>query len=268
VRYSRRITKCLGTAGLVLLLLGQACCQATPADPEADVLETARQAFLSGQYIRAEDTYQYYLQMYPNGRFRLEAWQRLTDISQDGHDAPGEAATLLEAALLEFGSDPDIAPDLLSRSAQLRVRRKEYDVAVASYQAILSFPGISDKKRLDAYLQLAHVRMLTGDIPAALAVLQTCRQSDLPVTESVVCAYTQAETLIGLDKGREAEPILQEIFSDAKNSATLRGQAGFSLGLMYEAKKDKAAAKTCYENVLSLHPNPLVVKKRLEFLSK
>lgn len=250
------------------MLLGQACCQPIPTDPEAEVLETARQAFLSGQFIKAEDTYQYYLQMYPSGRFRLEAWQRLADISQDGREATREAAMLLDAALLEFGADPDIAPDLLSRLAQLRLRRKEYDLASATYRNILEFPGISDKKRLDAYLQLAHVRRLTNDIPAALSVLNSCRQSGLSASETAYCAYMQAEILVGLDKGQEAESILQEIFSSTQNAAALRGQAGFSLGLIAEAKKEKALAKERYESVLSLHPNPLVVKKRLEFLGK
>jgi hypothetical protein len=78
----------------------------------------------------------------------------------------------------------------------------------------------------------------------------------------------QAEILVGLDKGQEAEPILLDVFSNVQNAASLRGQAGFSLGLISEAKKEKALAKERYESVLSLHPNPLVVKKRLEFLGK
>jgi tetratricopeptide (TPR) repeat protein len=247
-------------------LLGLTGCQGSAADPEADVLETARKAFLAGQYLKAEDTYQYYLEMFPQGHFRLEAWQRLADVCQDGRDAPADAATLLEAALLEFGADPSTASDLLLRAAQLRQRSKQTDLAAKHYQALLELPDIPSSRRFNAFLQLAQLLMTVNDFSAAQILLEKCVHGGLSSEDSASCAFLQAELLIRLDKTREAEPILREVFANPENPPALRAQAGFSLGQLYEARMDKDAANSLYTQVLPIHPNPLVVKKRLEYL--
>mgnify|MGYP001320386770 CR=1 FL=1 len=256
----------LCATGLACLLLGQTGCRHASLEPQDLVLETARKAFLSGQYSTAEDTYQYYLQMYPRGRFRLEAWQRLADIRQDSRDSPREAALLLETALLEFASEPSVTVDLLFRAAQLRMQSKDYGVATAHYEALRSLASLDSQLRLDAYLQLARLRLLTNDAPGALAILQECRQSRLQLSEQSFCSFRLAEILLSYDRAQEAEPILHDVFDAADTTPALRAQAGFSLGQIYESRKEVDKAREIYKNVLPLHPNSLVIQNRLDFL--
>ena len=196
MRHARRVIYLLCATGLACLLLGQTGCRRASLDPQDAVLETARKAFLSGQYGTAEDTYQYYLQMYPKGRFRLEAWQRLADIRQDSRDSPRDAALLLETALLEFSCEPSVSADLLLRAARFRAQAKDYALACAHYAALLSLSSLGNEERLDAYLQVAHLRLLTNDAPGALAILQECRQSKLKPAEQAFCSFRQAEIFL------------------------------------------------------------------------
>lgn len=252
-------------AGLALLLAGLAGCSGRKADPEAGVLESARRAYLDGRYLTAEDGYQFYLQAYPRGAQRLEAWQRLADISQDGRESVSEAASLLEAALLEFAADPKAAVELLSRAADLRLRLRHYDKAAVHVEALLALPGLQPARRVEASLQLGRLRVLVKDEDGALAVYAACRAAALP--DSARCALSQGELLLRRDRVGEAESILQAVYTGAGNDPALRAQAGFDLGQLLEARNDKAGAKTLYAAVRDMHPNPLAVQKRLEALS-
>lgn len=266
MRIFRRVVLACGLSGLVLLCVGQTGCSEPATDPEAGVMEAARRAFLDGRFLTAEDGYQYYLQAYPEGRYRLEAWKRLADISKDGRDAPGEAATLLEAALLEFGSDPKAAAGLLARAGELRLQRKEYDKAAAHEQALLALADLDAGRRLTAFLQLAGIRVATHDGAGALAIYDACLHSPLGSPEKARCALAQGELLTRLDRSVEAEPLLRGLYEDTQNAPALRAQAGFDLGQLYEARNDKTAAKALYQAIRPLHPNPRVVEKRLEYL--
>jgi len=266
VRTCRRITTILRITGLALLLLGQACSRQTEVDPQTGVLDTARRAFLDGRYPAAEETYQYYLQAFPKGRFRLEAWQRLADISQDVRDSPARAAGLLKAALLEFGNDPEAAPELLGRAAELRQNLKEYDKATSHYRELIAFPGISLPRLAMGCQQLGQVRVLAHDPAGALAVYESCRQS-LPSGDARArLDLARAALLLRLDRGPEAEAFLREVYEKKETSPAVRAEAGFSLAQQYEARNDKAKARALYEAIRDTFPNPLVIDQRLRYL--
>jgi hypothetical protein len=230
------------------------------------LLETARRAFLDSQYLRAEAAYEHYLQAYPDGRDRLEAWRRLADIALDFRESPDKAAGLLEAAVLEFGNDPATTADLLATAASLRFARKEYGRAAAQCRTVTELSGAPADKQLDCHLLLARVELAGRNEQQAFARYETCRQSGLPQADAARCTLTQAELLLRLERLHEAEPLLQAVFGAASLSPALRAQAGFALGQIYEAGQDKNAARNIYQAVKPLHPNPLVVDKRLEYL--
>ena len=261
-----RITSLVATCCLGLLLMAQAGCDGPREDGPARLLETARRAFLDSQYLRAETAYEQYLQAYPSGPDRLEAWRRLADIALDFRESPDKAATLLEAAVLEFAGDPATKADLLATAAGLRFDRKAYARAAADCRAVVDLAGAPDQRRLDCQLLLGRLELAQRNEIQAIARYEACRQSDLPGTESARCALAQAELLLRLERLSQAEPLLQEIFATANSAPALRAQAGFALGQLKEAAGDKAAAREVLKAVRSLHPNPLVVDKRLELL--
>lgn len=253
-------------AGLACLLAGQIGCSGPPPDVEGRSLETARAAFLAGRFLQAEAAYQSYLQDYPQGDARLEAWERLADISQDVRDSAGGAASLTEAALLEFGNDPEVGPRLHSRAARLRFARKEYAKAAAHCRAVLDSPAAPQVCLLECHLLAARIALAQRDEPKALAQYAACRASRLPRSETARCALAEAELLTRQERTSEAEPLLRDLFQAADIDPALRAQAGFSLGQIHEARNDKAGAKAVYQAVRPLHPNPMVVDKRLEYL--
>jgi len=266
VRARSRITRFFLCVGLVCLLAGQTGCSGPQPDAQGQLLESARAAFLDGQFLQAETAYQSYLQAYPQGVARLEAWQRLIDVSQDARGATGQAANLAEAALLEFGGEPGVAAELHVRAARLRFGRKEYAKAAAHCRVVLDNPASPDNLFLECQLLAARIDLVLGDAPKALARYAACRQSRLSQSDKARCALAQAELLGRYGRGSEAEPILQDVFTAEDIAPALRAQAGFDLGQIYEARNDKARAKALYQAVRPLHPNPMVVDKRLDCL--
>ena len=254
------------SAGLACLLTAQAGCGTPAPDNEARVLETARRAFLDSQFLHAETAYQSYLQTFPQGKARLEAWKRLADIGLDVRESPDKAAALFEAAVLEYAGEPDIAADLLTKAAQLRFSRKDYPKALAHCQAVLALPKAPEDKVFACTLLAARVDQAQHNDHQALARYEACRQAALPEDDKARCTLAQAELLGRLDRTREAEPLLQAVFDAATLAPALRAQAGFALGQLHEGRQDKAAALAVYRAVRPLHPNPLVVDKRLESL--
>lgn len=266
MRQPFRLIRLLWPVGLALLLLGQACGPGPASDPESALVRSARQAFLNGQYLAAESDYERYLQDYRNGRFRLEAWHRLADIANEARESPESAADLLETAILEFSGDSGVSADLLSRAALLRAQLAQHERAASHLRALLSLPGISEEKRLDATLLLAQIRLKTGDGADAVAVLESCRHGAFADAGRAACALQLAQTLLRTGRAGEAEPLLHDLVANVKNPPALRARAGLELGDILEARKEKVAARALYKTVLDLHPNPLVVKKRLEYL--
>jgi hypothetical protein len=262
----RRIASLLLFACLIGLLAVQAGCSGPTPDAEARVLETARRAFLDSQFLRAETAYEFYLQAYPQGSARLEAWKRLADIGLEVRESADKAATLLEAAVLEFAADPVVAADLLTTAAGLRFARKDYPRAAAHCRAVLDMGHAPAGNVLDCYLLSARLDQVQHNESKALTRYEACRQAALPASDAARCTLAQAELLTRLERPAEAEPLLQAVFAAAAIAPALRAQAGFALGQLFEARKDTAAARAIYQAVRPLHPNPLVVDKRLSFL--
>ncbi|MFP5259197.1 MAG: hypothetical protein ACLGQH_09250 [Acidobacteriota bacterium] len=266
MRAFRRLSRLLLCAGLACLLTGQAGCGGPQPDVEGRQLETARVAFLDGRFLAAEAAYQSYLQAYPQGQARLEAWQRLIDINEDVRGDGGQAARLAETALLEFGGDPAASVVLSSRAARLRFDRREYAKAAALCQLVLDSPSAPDDHLLACHLLAARSDLARHDDARALARYAACRASRLPPSDTARCALAQAELLGRLSRESEAEPLLQDVFQAAGIDPALRAQAGFALGQLYEARNDPARAQDAYRATRPLHPNPMVVDKRLGYL--
>lgn len=255
-------------AGLAGLLLGQASCGPPPPGPEAGVLEAGRRAFLAGDYRRAEEAYQYYLQAFPHGEERLEAWLRLADISQDVLESPRQAVALLEAALLEYGRDPEAAPGLLARAGALRQRLLEYEQATDRYRSLLALPGLAPDELVRACRALAQVRVLAKDVAGALETLRSCRTGLSPGDDLARLDLARADLFLRLDQGTPAEALFREIAADTGVSPAVRAEAGFLLGQRYEAGGEKDKALAVYENIRDTFPNPLVVDQRLGYLRR
>jgi tetratricopeptide (TPR) repeat protein len=248
------------------MLVTQAACGKTPADGEAVQIDTARSAFVSGEYLLAEDLYQRYLESYAHGKFRTEAWERLADISQYARNAPAKTATLLDAALLEFGQDATLRQALRLRVARIRLSLRQYDKAAAQYRFLLDDKTASADFFCAVSQEFAEGLLKAHDPQAALDVLRHC-QGSLPDGEQQArCTLSLALLLVRLQRQAEAEPILSALYAATAIDATSRARAGFALASLLETRHETAAAKALYEKLRETYPNHLVIERKLRYL--
>lgn len=262
----RAFLKSFLTGGLIVFCLLQAACHGPVRSPEDALLDAARQAFLDGRYGDAEHDYQTYLERFPKGTARLEAWQRLADISQDIRISPQKAALLLETAALENAGSSPIQATLSLRAARLRAEVKDYARATNLLTNVTNLSGLDAAMLAKACRQLARTRVQAGDTVGGLAAYALCRDKVSDVGQRSLCDLARARLLMQLDQVQAAEPILHEIFVDKHLPASVRGEAGFALGQLAEAGHDREAARTYYEQVRDMYPNPLAVAHKLNYL--
>ncbi len=264
----RRFLTCLAAGGLFLLLVGQAACGRDGRALEETRIDIARRAFLNGEYLRAEGVYERYLETQPDGPYRLEAWVRLADISQYARETPARTATVLEAALLEFGENPATGPALRLRAARQRQQLGEYDKAAAHYKQLLAIPGLPPERVADIHIEFAEALMQAHDPMRAVGTLRTCG-ADLPAGDPHArCSLALAKVYLRLERPVQAEPLLRALYLHQDVPEDIRAQAGFALATWLEAGQDKEQARTIYESLRRTYPNPLVIEEKLRYLQK
>ncbi len=256
----------LAAWGLVLLLLCQAACRQDASDADSVGLDTARTAFLHGEYLRAEELYQHYLQTRPIGPYRGEAWQRLADINQYVRNAPEKTATLLETALLEFAGNEPLSREFHLRIARVRQELRDFDGAARHYRQLLRAASQYPDFFCAVSQEFSQARLKAHDPAEALALLRTCLDTVTREPYRARCALSLARLLLRQDKASEAEPLLHSLYENQALDASSRAQAGFLLATLLENRRDTAAAKTIYDTILGDYPNPLAIKIKLRHL--
>lgn len=254
--------------GLVLLLLGQACTGGPEQDEATRKLVRARQAWLTGDYAKAEAGYQRYLQDVKNGPGRLEAWQRLTDIALIVWGNPAAAAPLLDAAMLEIGPDDPALTELLVAAVDVALRTDNTAKALDLLQALAARQDLSPSRRVWVALHREQALTMRHDLPGAKQTLEACRQADLPAATTAPCSLRLATVLSESGQQERACAIWQSVFQDTTVNTTLRAQAGFALAETAEARRDKKTARQLYEAIKDWYPNPVVIHHKLDYLDK
>lgn len=263
--FHRRFLIGIAFAGLSLLLLGQAGCR-EKSDGETRLVVAARSAFIDGEYLRAEEGYETYLQAYPKGKYRLEAWERLADISQYVRNAPAKTVKLLESSLLEYGGDPQTISKLLLRAARMRAVLKEYDKAGVLYARLLDNDALPQALRVDIVLEYAHSRLEAHDEAAALALVQQAAATALAPELEARVSLELGLLRLRLGKKLEAESLLREVYDKSVFPQALRARAGFALASLLQEKRETGEAVQILESLRTIYPNPQVIEQQLKAL--
>lgn len=251
---------------LAALVVGQGCGPKTADDPASARLTAARTAWLAGDYPKAEAAYRRYLKEFSKAPERLEAWRRLADIARDVRGDPGEAAGVLESALLEFYKNPIVKNALAAEAAEAWLRANEPGRAVGHLRGLLAETHVPPKNRVRASLQLARALQRLHDPAGAATVLRQCRTSGIGPTMAAPCSVRLAGLLLEANLPEEARALWKAVYDDGAVDASVRATAGFALGEEAEARHDKRAAKAWYEAVRKIYPNPAVIEKKLDYL--
>jgi tetratricopeptide (TPR) repeat protein len=239
-----------------------------PEDPEQALLHGARTAYITGENLTAEELYQRYLQEFPQGAQRLEAWNRLYDIAVNLRKEPTKALPIVDAMLLEYASDPAVLPEVIERAAGLHGALREWEVAGELWTRYLQLPGISEPRRSLARVQLAKSLTLDRKAEQALSVLRECGKIGEEPAVIFQCRIEEAGILLRMDQFDAARTMLHKLMSLEGLDPGRRAQAGFLLGETYEALQLTPEAIKTYESILEDYPNPQAGRARLEFLRK
>jgi tetratricopeptide (TPR) repeat protein len=254
--------------GLALLVVGQACSGSSGQASPQTRLELARKAFLAGDYARAEEGYQQYLQAVKTGPGRVEAWLRLIDIARLIWGNPASAATLLDAAMLEVAPEDPAMSDLLAAAVDVALQTGNGVKALGYLDLLAARKDLSSSRRVWLALNREKAFTLRHDLPGARQVLDACRQADTPAAVTAPCSLRLAALLSDSGQAEPAQAIWRALMEDGTIDAKYRAQAGFFLAEAAEARHDKDAARRFYEAIKDTYPNPLVVKRKLEYLEK
>ncbi|WP_300158969.1 hypothetical protein [Solidesulfovibrio sp.] len=260
----RRFLNLAAFAGLALFLCCQAGCRDQAQDAENAALTAARTAFIDGDYLASETGYQNYLQAYPIGKGRLEAWQRLADVNQFARNAPAKAATILETAFLEFGSDPDVGPDIGLRAARIRLALRDYEHASKLLEKLLKREALSSTFRAEAMDVLLQSKIDANDLSGATALLQQAVSLETDASVLAQLHFRLALLYLQLDASDKAEALLRSLYDNPGTPQKLRARAGFFLASILEARRQTDEADRIYASLLGIYPNSLVIEKKIK----
>lgn len=249
-----------------LFLLG-ACRESPDVTSPAARAEAARQAWLANDFPAAETAYQDYLQRFPDGLDRVEAWKRLADIAFAVKGQPGPAVTLLETALLEKRLTATQFFDLADTAMDTALLARQYAKVIGFGGLMLERPDVPPALLPTISLRREQAFLALGSPTEALATLRQCRQHLGDAARAAPCTLALG-LLLAKDDIKEAVPLFLALYDDPNVASTLRARAGFALGEAAETDHDPARARYWYEAIKDSFPNPKVVRKKLDLLKK
>lgn len=251
---------------VIAALLVLYSCESEPE--ESSLVVQARQAYAAGHFSDAEALYEEYLQTVPEGEDRWEAWNRLLDLALNVRGDYETADALLEAMYLEFGEDPDMAWDLMSRLATIYESLGDTAKAVETWQKALRIEDLDASHLGDVFLHLAKLFQEQRDYDLALEALEACGESAEDDGIRFQCRYETAQTLGYMQNWHRAKQELDELLETEGLTDDIRALAVFMLADIFEHEGDYSEAQALLESIRETYPNPRVVETRIEHLKE
>ncbi|MGE4299597.1 MAG: tetratricopeptide repeat protein [Desulfovibrionaceae bacterium] len=250
------------TVCLLALLVGACGSQSA----ETTILDQAREAVSSGSYLRAEELYELYIQTFPRGKQRWEAWNKLLDVTLGVRGNQEKAASILEAMYLEFGVDGRRAWGILSRLADVYRAQRKPDKAIETLQKALGIPSLEAGVEPRIYRRLARINLSRREYDQTREMLEACVAKATDVAIKGECLYDLGQTLGFMNQHDYARKVLQRVMNLDGVEMERRSQAALLLADMYEQENDLSKARDLLISILDTYPNPKVVETRLKHL--
>jgi len=250
---------------IALCLFLLASCSSQP-DAETLLIHSARTAYITGENLTAEDLYQKYLQNFPQGVNRLEAWNRLYDIRVNLRNDKKGAVPLVDAMLMEYATDASLRPELLKRAAHIHADLHEYAASASFWVQYIALPGIDAAARNDARLQISKIYVLLKQLDDSLRTLRECRQDQDAQAFYLECELESANVLVRMGQYGAAKDVLVNLRSQVQERSVLWSRVSFQLADVYEHEHQNDKALEIFASILDTFPNPQVVKTRIQNL--
>lgn len=235
---------------------------------EASDLETVRQAYTKGFYLEARSGYERYLQLYPKGEHRLEAWERLLEIALNVSGNLERAISLLEAMILEYGHDNEVAWNLMNRLAELYEQGGQRVKALEAREKSLDFIGGDTERSVRTRLAMARLQRAQREYGLAVDLLKGCAGQAAEPKLRALCLYEEAQTYSFMQSWGQAKEVLEILVREKQAEPKIYAQAVFLLADVYEQELNFDKARELFKSIQASYPNPKVIEIRLQNLGK
>lgn len=250
---------------MVVALFGLMGCD-TGGSPGSDDIDRARESYSKGLYLEAEKDYERYLQVEPQGVFRKEAWDRLSEIAIKVKNDYDRAVVLLEAMYLELGTDPQEAWRIMFELGNVYALLNNRAKAIESYEKCLIHASESPENTYTTQLQMAKLYRSMGNYELVAQTLENCADNAVSNEGKARCLYELAQSYSFISNWSQSKRALENLLELQGVSTETMALSTFLLADIYEAERNY---EKTYELLLSIkdtYPNPLVIESRLSNL--
>lgn len=255
---------------LMLILLATAILFAVACSRDGSLdhedIERARESYSKGFYLEAEKDYERYLQVEPQGEYRKEAWDRLSEIAVNIKGDLDRAVVLLEAMYLELGTYPDDAWRIMDQLGDVYSQLGNRAKAIESYEKCLVHAIDSPKNTYITQLRMAKLYRSMGNYELVAATLENCADSAIDNESKAHCLYELAQSYSFISNWNQSKRALESLLELDDVSEESHVLAVFLLADIYENERNYAKTKELLESILTTYPNPKVIESRLASL--
>ncbi|BDQ37979.1 hypothetical protein SYK_23390 [Pseudodesulfovibrio nedwellii] len=247
---------------LFVSLMGASGCSTEPT-PGGDDIEQARTSYSKGFYLEAEKEYEQYLQAAPQGIFRKEAWERLSEIAVTVKGEYDRAVILLEAMYLELGDDQEEGWKIMYQLGEVYSVLGNKPKAIESFEKCLLHAAEFPDKTTQTQLRMARLYRDMGNYGQVAATLQYCADSAENTDDKAQCLYELAQSYSFISSWSQAKNALESLLNLEGVSEETRALSIFLLADIYENDRNHAKARELLESIVDTYPNRRVVESRL-----
>lgn len=249
----------------VLLALSLVACKQESSNGG---LVQANKEYAQGNYLKAESLYERYLELNPQGGGRYDAWRRLADISLNVTGNNKKAASMLEAAYLEFAANDAYAGEILWRLAGVQTQLHNFEKAVETWRRLLELHPPSTAKLWEAHWSLGKIYQFQGRYDMARESMLACVESAPNDVIRAKGMYELAQAYSLLKNRPQTRIWLEKVLEVEQAEAETKALASYLLSEILELDGDKVRARALLESIRDTYPNPLVIESRLKHLGK
>lgn len=226
-------------------------------------IEMARDSYSKGLYLEAEKAYERYLQVEPQGEFREEAWNRLSEIAVKVKGDLDRAVVLLEAMHLELGTDPDKAWGIMYQLGDVYAGLGNRPKAIESFEKCMVYAINSPENTYKTQLRMAKLYRIMGNYEMVAVTLENCADSAVDDDAKARCLYELAQSYSFISNWSQSKRALETLLELKDIKEETRVLSIFLLADIYENERNYAKTKELLESILTTYPNPKVVEARL-----
>jgi len=231
--------------------------------PGVEDIERAREAYSKGFYLEAEKDYERYLQVEPQGEFRREAWDKLSEIAVSIKGDLDRAVVLLEAMYLELGTDPDDAWRIMFQLGDVYAQLGSRAKAIESFEKCLVHAMNSPENSYATQLRMAKLYRSMGNYELVADTLENCADSAIDDESKARCLYELAQSYSFISNWSQSKRALEALLELKNVTEETRVLSIFLLADIYENERDYRKTKELLESILTTYPNPKVIESRL-----